>query len=214
MPFQDVSLSCFLPQRAKCLFNTRYTRCREAFITDYTFVRKIFCMTSNDMAMQIRRLIKSGRALITFVRLLASVNSFMAGKITFRFKFLTAVRTTHAHLRELKSDFYTCSIDQTLQHKFHKHTASACHDRNDDAFLRAATLQKFCNIDCTQMELGHDIEGDGLSFLSERTFSDILVGAWCTGHVRIMCSAVSTAAPHSHFDVESSASQPHLCMND
>ena len=39
--------------------------------------------------------------------------------------------------------------------------------------LRAATLQKFCNIDCTQMEFGHDIEDDDLSFLSERTFSDI-----------------------------------------
>ena len=35
----------------------------------------------------------------------------------------------------------------------------------------------------------------------------IPVGARCTGHVRIMCSA----APHSQFDV---GARPHLCMND
>ena len=39
----------------------------------------------------------------------------------------------------------------------------------------------------------------------------IPVGAGCTGHVRMMCSAVSSAAPHSQFDV---GVRPHLCMND
>ena len=39
----------------------------------------------------------------------------------------------------------------------------------------------------------------------------IAVGARCTGHVRIMCSAVCSAAPHSQFDV---GARPHLCMND
>ena len=29
----------------------------------------------------------------------------------------------------------------------------------------------------------------------------IPVGARCTGHVRMMCSAVCSAAPHSQFDV-------------
>ena len=38
----------------------------------------------------------------------------------------------------------------------------------------------------------------------------IPVGARCTGHVRIICSAVCSAAPHSQFDV---GSRPHLCMN-
>ena len=31
------------------------------------------------------------------------------------------------------------------------------------------------------------------------------------GHVRIMCFAVCSAAPHSQFDV---GARPHLCMND
>ena len=39
----------------------------------------------------------------------------------------------------------------------------------------------------------------------------IPVGARCTGHVKIMCSAVCSAAPHSQFDV---GARPHLCMND
>ena len=39
----------------------------------------------------------------------------------------------------------------------------------------------------------------------------IPVGARCTGHVRMMCSAVCSAAPHSQFDV---GARPHLCMND
>ena len=39
----------------------------------------------------------------------------------------------------------------------------------------------------------------------------IPVGAQCTGHVRMMCSAVCSAAPHLQFDVEA---RPHLCMND
>ena len=39
----------------------------------------------------------------------------------------------------------------------------------------------------------------------------IPVGARCTGHVRMMCSAVCSAAPHSQFDV---GAMPHLCMND
>ena len=39
----------------------------------------------------------------------------------------------------------------------------------------------------------------------------IPVGARCTGHVRMMCSAVYSAAPHSQFDV---GARPHLCMND
>ena len=39
----------------------------------------------------------------------------------------------------------------------------------------------------------------------------IPVGARCTGHVRIMCSAVCSAAPYSQFDV---GARPHLCMND
>ena len=39
----------------------------------------------------------------------------------------------------------------------------------------------------------------------------IPVGARCTGHVRMMCSAVCSAEPHSQFDV---GARPHLCMND
>ena len=39
----------------------------------------------------------------------------------------------------------------------------------------------------------------------------IPVGARCTGHVRMMCSAVCSTAPHSQFDV---GARPHLCMND
>ena len=39
----------------------------------------------------------------------------------------------------------------------------------------------------------------------------IPVGARCSGHVRMMCSAVCSAAPHSQFDV---GARPHLCMND
>ena len=39
----------------------------------------------------------------------------------------------------------------------------------------------------------------------------IPVGARCTGHVRMMCSAVCFTAPHSQFDV---GARPHLCMND
>ena len=39
----------------------------------------------------------------------------------------------------------------------------------------------------------------------------IPVGARCTGYVRMMCSAVCSAAPHSQFDV---GARPHLCMND
>ena len=39
----------------------------------------------------------------------------------------------------------------------------------------------------------------------------IPVGARCTGHVRMMGSAVCSAAPHSQFDV---GARPHLCMND
>ena len=39
----------------------------------------------------------------------------------------------------------------------------------------------------------------------------IPVGARCTGHVRMMCSAVCSAAPHSQFDV---GARPHLCMNN
>ena len=39
----------------------------------------------------------------------------------------------------------------------------------------------------------------------------IPVGARCTGHVRMMCSAVCSAAPHSQFDV---GARPNLCMND
>ena len=39
----------------------------------------------------------------------------------------------------------------------------------------------------------------------------IPVGARCAGHVRMMCSAVYSAAPHSQFDV---GARPHLCMND
>ena len=39
----------------------------------------------------------------------------------------------------------------------------------------------------------------------------IPVGARCTGHVRIICSAVCSAAPHSQFDV---GARPHFCMND
>ena len=34
----------------------------------------------------------------------------------------------------------------------------------------------------------------------------ISVGARCTGHVRIMCSAVCSTAPHSQFDV---GARPH-----
>ena len=39
----------------------------------------------------------------------------------------------------------------------------------------------------------------------------IPVGARCTGHVRMMRSAVCFVAPHSQFDV---GARPHLCMND
>ena len=39
----------------------------------------------------------------------------------------------------------------------------------------------------------------------------IPVGARCTGHVRIMCSAVCSTAPLSQFDV---GARPRLCMND
>ena len=39
----------------------------------------------------------------------------------------------------------------------------------------------------------------------------IPVGARCMGHVRMMCSAVCSTAPHSQFDVEA---RPHLCMDD
>ena len=39
----------------------------------------------------------------------------------------------------------------------------------------------------------------------------ISVGARCTGHVRMMCSAVCSAAPHSQIDV---GARPHLRMND
>ena len=39
----------------------------------------------------------------------------------------------------------------------------------------------------------------------------IPVGARCTGHVKIMCSAVRSAASHSQSDV---GARPHLCMND
>ena len=39
----------------------------------------------------------------------------------------------------------------------------------------------------------------------------IPVGARCMGHVRMMCSAVCSAAPHSQFDV---GARPHLCMDD
>ena len=39
----------------------------------------------------------------------------------------------------------------------------------------------------------------------------IPVGARCTGHVRIICSAICSAAQHSQFDV---GARPHLCMND
>ena len=39
----------------------------------------------------------------------------------------------------------------------------------------------------------------------------IPVGARCTRHVRMMCSAVCSAAPHSQFNV---GARPHLCMND
>ena len=39
----------------------------------------------------------------------------------------------------------------------------------------------------------------------------IPVGARCTGHVRMMCSAVCSAAPHLQFHV---GARPHLCMND
>ena len=39
----------------------------------------------------------------------------------------------------------------------------------------------------------------------------IPIGARCTGHVRMMCSSVCYAAPHSQFDV---GARPHLCMND
>ena len=39
----------------------------------------------------------------------------------------------------------------------------------------------------------------------------IPVGARCTGRVRMMCSAVCSATPHSQFDV---GARPHLCMND
>ena len=42
-------------------------------------------------------------------------------------------------------------------------------------------------------------------------FPRISVGAKCTGHVRMMCSAVCSTAPHSQFDV---GARPHLCMND
>ena len=47
---------------------------------------------------------------------------------------------------------------------------------------------------------------------TSRTVSPrIPVGVRCTGHVRMMCSAVCSAAPHSQFDV---GARPHLCMND
>ena len=39
----------------------------------------------------------------------------------------------------------------------------------------------------------------------------IPVGARCTGHVRMMCSAVCSTAPHSQFDV---GARPHWCMDD
>ena len=39
----------------------------------------------------------------------------------------------------------------------------------------------------------------------------IPVGARCTGHVRMICSAVCSTAPHSQFDV---GARPHLCMNN
>ena len=39
----------------------------------------------------------------------------------------------------------------------------------------------------------------------------IPVSARFTGHVRIMCSEVCSAAPQSQFDV---GARPHLCMND
>ena len=39
----------------------------------------------------------------------------------------------------------------------------------------------------------------------------IPVGARCTGQVRMMCSAVCSAAPQSQFDV---GARPHLCMDD
>ena len=39
----------------------------------------------------------------------------------------------------------------------------------------------------------------------------IPVGAQCMGHVRIMCSAVCSAAPHAQFNV---GARPHSCMND
>ena len=48
--------------------------------------------------------------------------------------------------------------------------------------------------------------------LTSKTISPrIPVGARCTGHVRMMCCAVCSAAPHSQFDV---GARPHLCMND
>ena len=39
----------------------------------------------------------------------------------------------------------------------------------------------------------------------------IPVGARCTRHVRMMCSTVCSAAPHSQSDV---GARPHLCIND
>ena len=39
----------------------------------------------------------------------------------------------------------------------------------------------------------------------------IFVGARCVGHVKIIWSAVCSAAPHSQFDV---GARPYLCMDD
>ena len=36
-------------------------------------------------------------------------------------------------------------------------------------------------------------------------------GARCVGHVEIMCSAVCSLPPHSHFAEEA---RPHLCMDE
>ena len=48
--------------------------------------------------------------------------------------------------------------------------------------------------------------------LTSKTISPhIPVGARCTGHVRMMYSAVCSTAPHSQFDV---GARPHLCMDD
>ena len=60
-----------------------------------------------------------------------------------------------------------------------------------------------------------DARGDGTqpaSLLISKTVSPrIPVVARCTGHVRIMCSAVCSTVPHLQFDV---GARPHLCMND